>query len=153
MLVNRATVELNRCRFTQRKVERVHVSAAVVNRAADITIGVYDFAQLFFIEHFNLVVAITRPEFLLRFEVLHLFGIEGGEHPTVFQITLDVVSRNALTNDAIAFKRHLANQARAVRVGLFFDHINVARVTIDQLPAIAPRCAKTDFDCFEHHDF
>ena len=131
----------------------MHVSAAVVNRAADIAIGVYNFAQLLFIKHFNLVVAIARPKFLLRFEVVHLFGIEGGKYPTVFQITLDVITRDALTNDAVAFKRHLANQARAVRVGLFFDHINVARITIDQLPAIASRCAKTHLNCFEHHDF
>ena len=109
----------------------MHVTAAVINRAADVAVGIDDGAQLFFIEHFHFVIAIARPEFLLRFEVVHLFGVKRGEHAAVFQITWDVVTRNAFANDAIAFKRHVTDQFRSLRIDLLRHGVNVAAVTID----------------------
>ena len=129
----------------------MHVTAAVVNRAADVAVGIDDGTQLFFIEHFDFIVAIARPEFLLRFEVVHLFGVKRGEHAAVFQITLDVVTLNAFANDAIAFERHVADQFRSLRIDLFGHGVNVAAVAIDQLAAVTTRCAEAHLNGFQNH--
>ncbi|MNN44766.1 hypothetical protein D3C81_1590720 [compost metagenome] len=90
------------------------------------------------------------PQALLRFQVAHLLGGQGGEHATVFQIALDVVLGHALTDDASAFEGHLAEQLRLLGADGAFDDIDVAAVAVDDLATVAARGAETDFRGFQH---
>ncbi|MNR40522.1 hypothetical protein D3C85_1588190 [compost metagenome] len=67
----------------------------------------------------------------------HLLRVEGGEYASVLQVALDVVAFDALTNDPSTLESHLSQQCCCVQGGAALDHVDVAAITVDDLPAVA----------------
>ncbi|MNZ70003.1 hypothetical protein D3C78_883210 [compost metagenome] len=126
--------------------------AAVVQQAADVVVAGNHVADCLAIEQFQLSVAVALPEALLGRQMPHLLRVEGGEYASVLQVALDVVAFDALTNDPSTLESHLSQQCCCVRGGAALDHVDVAAITVDDLPAVTSRGAEADLGRFEHGD-
>ncbi|MNN74772.1 hypothetical protein D3C81_1910050 [compost metagenome] len=82
----------------------------------------------------------------------HLLGGHRGEHATVLQIALNVVPGDPLTNDPATLERHLPQQLSLLGTDRALDHINVAAIAVDDLPAITPGRAETHLGRLKHRD-
>src|SRR5471032_1711989 len=116
--------------------------AAHVKHAADILITTYHFADATLIHQLKLRVTETFPQALLRLQVTHLLGRDGGEHATVLQVALDIIFGHPLTNDPPTFERHLTQQLRLLGADAALNHVDVTAVAVDDLPTVTPRCTK-----------
>ncbi|MNH30386.1 hypothetical protein D3C79_906780 [compost metagenome] len=137
LLVDLAAQRLDGCGFAQRQVQWVDMAAAHVEHATQVLVAIDHFTNALLVHQFQLGVAEAFPQALLRFQVAHLLGGQGGEHATVFQIALDVVLGHALTDDAPAFEGHLAEQLRLLGADGAFDDIDVAAIAVDDLATVA----------------
>ncbi|MNP49741.1 hypothetical protein D3C76_1439480 [compost metagenome] len=113
------------------------VATAHVQHAADVTVAGHHFTDAFLVHQLQLVVAKALPQALLRLQVAHLLGGQGGEYATVLEIALDVVLGDTLTNDAPAFERHMAEQLCLLGADGALDHVDVTAITVDDLAAVA----------------
>ena len=95
-------------------------------------------------------VAISFPQGLLCFEVVHLLLIEGGKYAAVFQVALNAIACYAFTDNSSAFECHIPDQLRCRGARTTLDAVKVSAVAVDDLPAIAPRGAETDLGCFQY---
>src|SRR5690606_26101049 len=75
-----------------------------------------------------------------------------GKNTAILQVALNTVTRHAITNDAAALKRHLADQLGFFDRHTVFYGIDVAAVTVDDLPAITPWGAKAHLHGFQNGD-
>ena len=66
-----------------------------------------DLAYPVLIQKFQLIIAIAFPEFLLGFQMTHLLTGDRSEDPAVFEIALNLIRGDAITNNFAAFKCHL----------------------------------------------
>ncbi len=138
--------------FAQGQVQRVDVAALHVQQAADVVLGA-DFAvDLRLVEHLQVVIAQALPVALLFRQALELLVVQGGEDATGAVVALDVVVLDALADDVGAFEDHAAEHFGAFFAVAFFDHVHVAAVGVDQLPAVAPAGAEADLGRFQHGD-
>ncbi|MOA22765.1 hypothetical protein D3C78_1433490 [compost metagenome] len=113
------------------------MSAGVVEQSADVVVAGNHLTDSLTIKQFQLAVAVAFPQPLLCFQMPHLPGGERGEHPAVLQVALDVVAFDPLADDPAALEGHLPHQCGGVRAGTALDHIDVAAITVDDLPAVA----------------
>ena len=80
---------------------------------------------------------VALPELLLPLQMGHLSGGEGGEHAAVLQVAADAVAGDEFAQDASALEGHLADPAGLFGGEAAFDHVDVAAVAVDDLPAVA----------------
>ncbi|MCY1363949.1 hypothetical protein D9M69_507320 [compost metagenome] len=137
LLVDQAAEGFHSRGFTQGQIERMDVTTAHVQHAADIVVGGDDFTDALGVQQFQLVVAEAFPELLLGFQVTHLLLGEGCEYTAVLQVALDVVLLDAVANDAAAFEGHVGHQPGVLRIRGALDSIDVAAVAVDDLAAVA----------------
>ncbi|MND64867.1 hypothetical protein D3C80_562150 [compost metagenome] len=152
LLVDHATQGLGRGGFAQGQVQRVDVAAAHVQHAADVAVACDYFTDALLVHQLELVVAKAFPQALLRLQVAHLFRGDGCEHATVFQVALDIVLGDTLTNDAATFECHLAQQLCLLGADGALDHVDVTAVAVDDLAAVAAGRAKTNLGGFDDAD-
>src|SRR5690606_25029136 len=131
-------------------IERVDMSAASVQHATDIALGVDYTADRLGIEQFELVMAVTLPELFLLLQLPELSSIHGGKDTAILQVAVDAIALDAVTDDASALKSHFAQQAGMFRADLFFNGIQITAVTVDDLTAIAPGRTEPDPGSFQH---
>src|SRR5690606_8119706 len=84
--------------------------------------------------------------------MVHLPGIEGSEYATVLQVAVDAVARDSLSNDPPALERHRADQSGCVRAGAALDGIDIAAITVNDLPAVASGGAEAYSCSLQHYD-
>src|SRR3546814_9957178 len=89
--------------------------AAHVQHASYLLLAGHYLANPPLIQQLQLGMAETLPQTLLRLQMAHLFSGEGGEHPAILQITLNLILRHPLANDPPALERHIAQQLRLLR--------------------------------------
>ncbi|MNQ99264.1 hypothetical protein D3C85_1149900 [compost metagenome] len=149
LLVNGAAERFHRGGFTQGQVQRVNMTAAHVEHAADILVRRHDFTDATLVHQLQLGVAEALPQTLLRFQVAHLLGGEGGKHTTILQVALDIIFSDAFTDNTPALEGHLAEQLCLLGADGTFDHVDVTAVAVDDLAAVAARSTETDLGGFE----
>ncbi|CAG8863071.1 hypothetical protein PS627_04563 [Pseudomonas fluorescens] len=106
--MDNAAQRLHRSSFAQGQVQRVDMTAAHVEHAADIAVARHDFTDALLVHQLQLGMAVALPQALLRLQVAHLLGRQGSEHAAVLQVALNVVPGHALPDDAPAFEGHMA---------------------------------------------
>jgi len=95
-------------------------------------------------------MAETLPRLLAVLQIAHLLVGEGGEETAGLQVAVDIVFGNTLADDIAALEAHAHNGIGGILAIAGFDGIVIAAVAVDDLPAVAPRCAIGDFRGFKH---
>ena len=149
LLIDDAAQRLDRRSFAQRQVQRVDVTAAHVEHAADVAVRRPRPRGCALVHQFQLVVAETLPKALLRFQVAHLLAGERGENAAVLQVALDVVLGRALANDTPASKAMWPSSWACLGAHSAFDHVDVAAVAVDDLATVAARGTEADLGGFD----
>ena len=152
LLINGAAQGLDSRGLTQRQIERVNMPAAHVQQAALILVTGNHLTDPALIQQLQRRVAIAFPELLLGLQMAHLLSGDGSEYTAVFQITLDLILGHTLTNDLAAFKGHLPQQLSLLGADSAFDHIDIAAITVNDLPAVAARSAEPHLRGFQNSD-
>src|SRR5690554_1069091 len=75
--------------FAENQIERVDMSAASVQHATDIALGVDYTADRLGIEQFELVMAVTLLELFLLLQLPELSSIHGGKDTAILQVAVD----------------------------------------------------------------
>ncbi|MNP07954.1 hypothetical protein D3C76_1000040 [compost metagenome] len=150
LFMDDATQRLHGRRFAQRQIKRMDMPATHVEHPPDILIASHDVADTALIHQLQLRVPESFPQTLLRFQVIHLFGRDGGKHAAVLQIALDVVPGHPITNDPPTLERHLPQQLGLAWTDTALDHIDITAVAVDDLPTIAPRRTETHPGRFQY---
>ncbi len=129
------------------------VAALHVEQATDVGVGA-DFAtNVSRVEHLQIAVAVAFPTALLLGQTVELFLVHRCEDTARAVVAFDVVFLDARTDDVGAFEDHAAENFCGLVAVALFDHIDVAAVGVDQLPAVATAGAVADFRRFEHGHF
>src|SRR5690606_40796983 len=116
----------------------MNMTALFVDHSTYIVVAGDHVANGIAIEQFQVLVAVALPESLLCLQMVHLLRGKCGKNTAILQVALNTVTRHAITNDAAALKRHLADQLGFFDRHTVFYGIDVAAVTVDDLPAITP---------------
>ena len=130
----------------------MNVPAQRVDHAARIAIRRHIAADLGLGDHFKPGVAVLFPGRLVVRHLADLLVGKGRKEAAMAQVALDAVLLHALADDVAALKRHGPELGGLFRPVAARNRADVAAVTIDDLPAIAPRSAKADALAFEHDD-
>ena len=138
--------------FAQRQIERMHVSAGMVKNTPNIGIRIHMPAQLLFIEHYLIFDTVSGPEVQPVFQFAHMRARIGGNDIAVFQIALDVIGFNALTDNVSAFLHQSGNETRRVRAIALTDSFQAGVQAVDDLSAVSPRSAPPHLRAFDNGD-
>ncbi len=71
----------------------------------------------------------------------HLFAVDGGKYPAVFEVTIYLVFFDAFADDAAALEGHFTKQLGLRLTDSAFYHIEIAAVAVDYLATVAARGA------------
>ena len=127
-----------------RQAQRVHMTAARIEQRAEVALAGHLAAHGLAVEHLQALQAVTLPEPLVRFQAAQLAWGEGGEQAAVLELAIDGVARHQLAQDAAALEGHGAHGGGLCGAVARLDDVEVARVAVDDLPAIAPRSPPAD---------
>ncbi|CAH0199468.1 hypothetical protein SRABI106_01497 [Rahnella aquatilis] len=137
--------------FAQHQVQRMKVAAIFIQQPADITVG-GDFAPHGgFIQQGQFSMAVTVPQFLLVAQFRKLACTQRGKNTAGAIVTVDGILIDALTDDVRPFKHHAAEHISGLPSVAVFNHINIAAVRVDHLPAVTPAGAPADPCGLKHH--
>ena len=129
----------------------MNMAAAVVEQGADVAVAVHFATNRLSVQQLQLRVAVALPVGFLFFQRLQLFVIHRHEQAARAIIALDLVALDTFANNIAAFEHHAAEHFSGIRAVVFFNHVDIAAVGVNQLTAIAAAGAEADARPFQHH--
>lgn len=152
LLMDDAMHRLDGIGLAQGQVEGVNVPAVRIQHATNIDVAGHMLLECLAVEQLQAIVSIACPQGLLGLEMLHLLRVQGCENAAVLEVAVDAVALDPLADDAGPFEGHLAHQGSRIGCCGALDGVDIPAVAVDDLPAIAPRCAKANLGCLQHDD-